>query len=342
MTAPVHVLSTRMFSETWLDGLRAIDPRIVVRQETGEIGDDIPSDVWDWAHVVYTWGAFPDPVRHPNVQWVQLDTAGYDAALRSPLGSSDVRITTLNGVAPPNMAEHTLMMMLAIGHRLPDMLRKQQAREWPPFEYRWNRFTPSELHGKTVAVVGYGSIGEEIGRIAHAFGMKVIAVSPAPRADKLRHLIYQIPALIGLTGTEPDERYTPDRLLEALPLCDYVVLCLPHTPASHHLMNEAAFRAMKPSAALINVARGGVVDEDALILALQEGWLAAAALDVFEVEPLTTDSPLWAMENVILSPHVAGLTGRYFEVVFDLFSNNLRRYLAGEPLLNQVYPPRTG
>lgn len=334
----IHVLSTRSFSEAWLDRLRTVSPQLVIRQHPAETWDDVPPEYNEWVEVLYTWGVFPDPAQTPNLRWVQLDTAGYDAAFNSRLVQSRVAITTLMGVAPPNMAEHTLMMMMALGRRLLLMLKHQAQCDWPSFEYRWNNFTPSELFGATIGIVGYGSIGREIGRLAHAFNMRVIAITRPKPSDKPKPLLYQIPELVGLPGTEPDLTYSPDQLLEALPQCDYVVLVLPHTPESHHMINEAAFRAMKPSAVLVNVARGGVVDEAALIRALREKWIAGAALDVFEQEPLPADSPLWRLENVIISPHVAGLTSRYYDVVLDLFSANLRRYIAGEPLLNQVWP----
>jgi phosphoglycerate dehydrogenase-like enzyme len=135
---------------------------------------------------------------------------------------------------------------------------------------------------------------------------------------------------------EPDAVYLPSQLGEMLPQCDYVVLIVPHTDESHHMIGERALRAMKPSAVLINIARGGVVEEGALIRALQEKWIAGAALDVFEQEPLPPDSPLWGMPNVIISPHVAGLTPRYYDCVMDIFSENLRRFLTGRPLLNRA------
>jgi phosphoglycerate dehydrogenase-like enzyme len=143
-----------------------------------------------------------------------------------------------------------------------------------------------------------------------------------------------LPALTG--GDQPDRLYSPDQLTGILPECDYVVLTVPYTSATHHLIDRRALRVMKPTAVLINVARGSVVDEAALIHALREGWIAGAALDVFEQEPLADDSPLWAMDNVIISPHVAGFSPHYDDRATALFAENLRRYLAGEPLLNQV------
>lgn len=334
----VHILSTKFFDEAWLNRLRAVAPDVTVTQITTDDANDVSPQLWQNVEILYAWQALPDPAVAPKLRWIQLDTAGFDHVLKSPYAHSDVRVTNLAGVAPPNMAEHALMMMLAFAHRLPLMLRLQGAQTWESHQYRFERFTPSELLGATVGVVGYGAIGREIGRITHAFGMRVIAVAPSASSLLPKAGTYQIPQLIDLPGKEPDAFYTPDRLLEMLPLCDYVVLVVPHNAATHHLFDAAAFAAMKPGAVLVNIARGGVVNESALLDALQTGKLGGAALDVFEQEPLDAASPLWGMENVIISPHIAGLTSRYFEVVFDIFSTNLRRYLTGEPLINQVLP----
>jgi phosphoglycerate dehydrogenase-like enzyme len=145
---------------------------------------------------------------------------------------------------------------------------------------------------------------------------------------------------VGLPGTEPDELFTPDRLEEAVSQADYVVLVLPYTTATHHMINDRVLRAMRPHGVLVNIARGGVVDEAALIQALQEKWIAGAVLDVFAEEPLPPGSPLWKMDNVLLTPHIAGLTSHYYERIMDLFSQNIHRYLSGQPLLNEVQRTR--
>ena len=336
--APIHILLTKPFPESWIADLRAVAPYLEVTSCVTDCADDVPDELWRRTEVLYTWSAFPRPEQAPNLKWVQLDTSGADMALASPLAGSSIRITTIKGVAPSNMAEHAFMMMLALGHRLPLMLLLQRARNWPDLEFRWEHFTPFELRRATVAVVGYGTIGREVGRLAHSFGMRVIAVTSPRRRVYPEPLTYQIPDLIGLPGCEPDDIYTSDELDEVLSQCDFVVLLLPYTAATHHLLAEREFRLMKKSAYLINIARGGVVDEAALIEALQAKQIAGAALDVFAEEPLPPDSPLWDMENVIISPHVAGFTARYYESILDLFSQNIRRYLSNEPLLNQVQP----
>ncbi len=330
---PVHVLSTMSFPDEWLDRLRAISPRLVVTQHSAASCDEVPAHVLRRAEILYTGAVFPDPARAPRLRWVQLDTSGVDHVVGTRLWQSDVAVTTLNGVAPPTMAEYALMMMLAFAHHLPLMLAHQARAEWPSPAERWRRFMPRELRGATVGIVGFGGIGRELGRLAHALGMRVLALR---RGTPVKPPAYRLPDLTARDDSEPDGLYGPDGLTEMLPRCDYVVLVVPSTSATRRLLDETALRAMKPTAVLVNMARGEVVDEATLTRALREGWIAGAALDVFEEEPLPGDSPLWTMPNVIVSPHVAGFTPRYHERVMDLFGANLRRYLTGEPLLNQA------
>lgn len=327
----IHVLSTMSFPDELLERLRSVSPTLIVTQHDAAAADRVPSSAWEQVEVLYTLSALPPEGLAPRLRWVQLHSAGVNHLLDTWLWESDIAITTVSGIHAPAMAEYVLMMMLALAHRLPRMVFYQARAEWP--SGRWGKFVPHELRGATVGVVGYGSVGREVGRLAHAFGMRVLAVR---REARVGAPDYELPELASLPGAEPDRLYTSDQLAHMLPDCDYVVLTVPYTSATHHLMDEAALRAMRPGAVLINVARGAVVDEAALVRALSEGWIAGAALDVFEREPLPGDSPLWRMDNVILSPHVAGFTPYYDERATTLFAENLRRYLNGEPLLNQV------
>jgi phosphoglycerate dehydrogenase-like enzyme len=338
--APLHVLITREFSTDWVDQLRhSLPSGVEIIQQTANLPEEIPPELWAWVDVLYSGACYPDPAIAPRLGWVQLDTAGVNHILDTPLWHSLVRLTTLNGVAPPNMGEFAIMMMLTFGHHLTRLFRGQQAKEWPTFQQRWDWYTPRELRGLTVCVIGYGNIGREIGRLAHSFGMRVLAVDPA-RPDQPKPLTYEIPELAGLPGTDPDEHFRPEELLAAVRQASYVVLVVPYTKATHHMVNEAVLRAMRPEAVVINLARGGVIDEAVLIRALQEKWIAGAALDVFAEEPLPPDSPLWTMENVVITPHVAGFTSHYYERILDLFSQNLHRYINGQPLLNEVQRQR--
>ena len=184
-----------------------------------------------------------------------------------------------------------------------------------------------------MGIVGYGSIGREVGRLGKAFGMRVLALRRSAGQAKEG---YASEHTGDRAGAIPEQFYTPDQLHQMLSRCDYVVVALPLTHETKHLVGEAELRAMKASAYLVNIARGAIVDEQALVRALREGWIAGAGLDVFEREPLPDDSPLWAMDNVLISPHVAGFTPRYDERATALFVENLGRYLSGEPLLNLV------
>lgn len=329
---PIHVLSTMNFPASWLDRLGAISPRLIVSQHTATSCDAVPATLWEQAEVLYSGSVFPEPARAPRLRWVQLDTSGVDHVLRAPLWQSDVAITTLNGVAPTNMAEFALLMMLSFAHRMRHLYDHQQRCDWPAHAERWERFMPLELRGTTLGIVGYGSIGQEVGRLARAFGMRVFGT----RRGGDRQPTYQLPGIAARGDSDPDQLYPPARLHDMLAECDYVVVIVPYTPATHHMIDETALRLMKPNAFLVNIARGGVIDETALVRALREGWIAGAALDVFEHEPLPRTSPLWQMENVIISPHVAGFTPHYYERVFDLFAANLQRYMSGERLLNLV------
>jgi len=336
----LHVLITREFSAAWIEQLRnRLPPEVQITQQTADSPDQVPPGLWATTDVLYSGACYPDPAIAPRLGWVQLDTAGVNHILDTPLWRSQVHLTTLNGVAPPNMAEFAMLSMLAFGHHLPRLFRGQLAGEWPMFQQRWDWYTPREIRGSTVCVVGYGNIGREIGRLGHAFGMRILAVDQLRRGDA-SPLTYQIPELVGLPGTEPDELFTPDRLEEAVSQADYVVLVLPYTNATHHMINDRVLRAMRHHGVLVNIARGGVVDEAALIQALQEKWIAGAVLDVFAEEPLPPSSPLWKMDNVLLTPHIAGFTSHYYERIMDLFSQNIHRYLSGQPLLNEVQRAR--
>jgi phosphoglycerate dehydrogenase-like enzyme len=211
-------------------------------------------------------------------------------------------------------------------------LTYQKRGIWPGG--RWNKFVPQELHGATIGIIGYGSIGRQVARLAHAFGMRVLATKRDPR-----HIVdtgYQLDDTGDPIGELPDRVYPAAATLSMLPECDYVVVCAPLTPETHHLIDEEALKAMRSTAYLVNISRGKIVDESALVEALEKNEIAGAGLDVFEVEPLSANSPLWKLDNVILSPHIAGFTPDYDRRAIDVFTRNLRRYLEGRPLLNLV------
>ncbi len=255
----------------------------------------------------------------PRLKWIQLTSAGADRLLNSGFVEQGITVTTVSGLHATPIGEFVIGAMLMWAKGAPRTMRAQLRHEWA-------RFAPTEFYGKTVGVVGLGNIGDEVARLAKAFGCRVLGTrrsatgrGPAPNVDLV------LPA---------------GDLHELLRESDYVAICVPLTPETGGLIGEAELRAMKPSAFLVNIARGPVIVEEALVRALREGWIAGAALDVFEREPLPPESPLWDLENAIVTPHVSGGTEIYNQRATEIFCDNLRRYLDGTAMRNVVDPAR--
>ncbi len=255
-----------------------------------------------------------------RLRWVHMSAAGVGSVLFPELVESDVVLTNGRGLHAVSMAEHALGLMLSIARKLHLARDLQQRRQWGQLDLWTGEPSFSQLAGGTLALVGLGAVGSAVAERAAALGMHVIAVRPHPAAD---------PAPV-------HEQWGLDRLHEALARADWVVLAAPHTSATRGLIGAEALARMKPSAVLVNLGRGALVDEPALVEALRAGRLAGAGLDVTRKEPLEPDSPLWAMPNVVITPHVSGLGPRYWERAVEQFAANLERYLAGRPLFNVV------
>jgi len=255
--------------------------------------------------------------RAPRLRWLQQWSAGTDWLLRAPeAAAAPFVLTNASGVHAQPIAEHILALLLALSRGLPRAMRAQAAARWerPPAG------SLRELADQTMLLIGVGAIGARTARFAEALGMRVLGVRRDP-SRPAEHVA---------------EMHGPADLDALLPVADVLVLTVPLTRETRHLIDERRLRAMKASALLINVGRGATVDEQALVRALREGWIAGAGLDVFESEPLPEASPLWAMENVIITAHYAGHTPRYDERATEIFMDNLERYLAGRPLRNVV------
>ena len=334
MTDPicVFVLTQSPVPDPLLQNLRAVSPRLAIEHRTAKTIEEL-GDVWADVEVLYTTGLLPPPKQAPRLRWVQGHFAGVDHVIGHPL-IARVILTTTSGIHTVNMGEYVVMMMMAFTHRLPRLLEYQARAEWP--NDRWNLFVPRELRDLTVGLVGYGSLGREVARLARTFGMRVLAAkrNPANRADDG----WRLPGVGDAGGVQVDRVYAHTDLRTMLPECDFVVLVTPLTPETRGLIGAEELRLMKREAVLINVSRGDVVDEAALIEALQSHTIGGAALDVFHQEPLPPDSPLWRMPNAILSPHISGFTPHYDQRAMELFAENLRRYVNGERLLNVVNP----
>lgn len=330
------VLVTMPFDADSIEKLRAVSPELEIDQYV--VDDDHPLRRYgrhDEVAVLYAGSReAPDPADIPAVEWIQLHSAGVDHWLGAPILEHEVAITTASGIHQTPIAEYVLAQILAFRYRIPRMLRYQAQHHWP--DSRWDAFAVRELRGDTLGIVGYGSIGQEVARLGTALGMRIVATRRHPEANA-RPAQWQAAPAWDDTCVE----VLPSTALhDLLGRSEFVVLALPLTDETRHIIDAGALRAMQPTAYLINIARGGVVDEAALAAALREGVIAGAGLDVFETEPLPADSPLWGLDNVIISPHVSGFTPRYDERATDLFAENLRRYVAGEPLLNRFNPQR--
>lgn len=255
-----------------------------------------------------------------NLVWLQAHSAGVDrwAAMPALRDSKTITLTNMRGVHGPAIADHVFAMLLALTRDLPVHLAARSTGAW--LRDGSGELEPFALDGKTLLVVGLGGIGTEIARRGHGFGMRVIATR---------------------RGDEPGPGYVehvgkPTDLLALLPEADVVALAVPLTPETEHMMDARAFAAMKPGSFLVNIARGRVVDQEALVEALRSKRLAGACLDVTEPEPLPVDHPLWRFPNVVITPHVASNAEITDERRWALFRENLRRFDAGEPLLNVV------
>ena len=251
----------------------------------------------------------------PRLRWIQATSAGVGAfAKRVGLTDSPVIVTTASGVHARPLAEFVLMALLMFGKEALRLAADQRA-------HHWERYAGHEIAGMVVGIVGVGRIGREIARTLRALDATVVGT--------VRSIQGRVPGDLHL-----DRLLATEDVDEMLPALDALVLCCPHTPETHNLLNAARLAALKPTAILINVSRGEVVDEQALIAALQQGRLRGAALDVFAHEPLPPDSPLWDLPNVLISPHSASTAVGENEKIVDLFRDNLQRYLADQPLRN--------
>ena len=286
--------------------------------------DDIAREIGD-ANVLVTsnrvcgpaYGAALRQHAGRSLGWIHFSSAGIDGGLR--MGLPDwVTVTNSTGVKAAMVSEHALALLLALVRRLPDMQADQRLHRW---DRERTNASIGTLEGTVVCVIGLGSIGREVVRKAGAFDARVIAVSRAGTADN---------------GVE--QVFPRERIGEALASADAVVICTSSDETSFHMINEAALAAMKPTAFLVNVARGDIVDGAALVAALAAARLAGAALDVAEVEPITPDSPLWDAPNVIISPHIAGGGSTGYPQQKALFGKNLALFSAGRPLVNVCRP----
>jgi phosphoglycerate dehydrogenase-like enzyme len=336
--ATLNVLVDYRLDEPYLRQLEAVDPRVRVLttfptvSNAGEVltlenrtrlSDAEIERLLPEAEVLFSFGFPIEWVdKLANLKWVQLASAGSDAMQRMGLLEMrpDLLLTTASGVHEIPISEHIVAMILFFSRRFNIAVRNQPA-------HTWSRFQADEAYGKTALLIGYGPIARRTAAICKALNMRVLVVRGS--------ISEQAPG-DGLADT-----FYPNSVLNrVLAESDYVIVAAPLTNSTRSMLGAAQFEAMKPSAVLINISRGAIVDEEALIAALREGRLAGAGLDVFAQEPLPESSPLWDMPNVLITPHTSGSNPHYNERATAIFADNLARYVNGQPLRNRVLRER--
>jgi phosphoglycerate dehydrogenase-like enzyme len=273
------------------------------------------------AEIAITWSVRPEQFKSAKkLRWIHSPAAGVHQLIIPELVNSDIILTNAREVHGPVVAEHVIALVFALAKKIPDAVRLQQKHEWGQ-QRMWDELPRvREVADATIGLIGLGSIGRAVAKSAKALGMRVNAVREHPEKGSER----------------ADAVFGPEQIDEVFRHADYIVLAAPVTAATKAIANAARVALMKPGACLINVGRGPLVDEPALAAALREKKIGGAALDVFPKEPLPADSPLWDVPNLLITPHTAALTDKLWERHYALFSENLRRYLNGQPLLAVV------
>ena len=330
----IEIFSTITLSEDQLKRIQSIDGRIKVDINKYKEMNKISDDTWHKTEILLTQGPnLPAVEKVPNLRWIQSSWAGVEKLLDDPLlHKENLLVTSSSGANVSQMGEYVIMTLLMLGHKMPMMTQAQRDKRW--VEDKFNVLQPKELRGSTVGIIGYGSIGREVSRQLYAYGATVLATKrdvfhpedsgyiPEGLGDPHGNYFHRLYPLEGLRG-----------MLEE---CDFVVLTLPQTKSTECLFVKEMFEQMKPGSYFVNVSRGQLVDEGALIDALNSGQLAGAALDVFSQEPLEPESPLWSQPNLIITPHISAYSPNMLNQVIDLFIENLKRYLNRQPLYNLV------
>lgn len=297
-----------------IEKIKAVDPAIQLVVLTSRQVNEINRELEDAEVLAGTLWSTPEIHNLKGLKWIHSFSAGVEHVLTPEVKNSDVLVGNCSGIHATPIAEHILGFLLMFTRRFYDTFLNQQQKVWE----RNDKLT--ELKGKTVLIVGLGHIGTETARLANCIGARVMGVDYAGK---------QKPEFI-------EAFYTTEQLKTALPQADFVVLALPYTKETHHLLDLSKFRIMKSSAVLVNIGRGAVVHEQELIQALDQNIIAGAALDVTEEEPLPQESPLWKMKNVVITPHHSGISEKYMDRAVDVFCENLKAYIKGERLPNLV------
>lgn len=274
------------------------------------------TDTIENAEVILGWMSEDQIRKAKNLKWLQLPSAGVDGHTNKSLYCNhDIRLTSASGVFSVAMAEHVLGLMISFNRNLHFYARFQAEKRWNSMKAGRN------IAGSTVGIIGFGDIGSEVAKRVHALGAVVVAVKRSPCVTPT----YVDEMLFGEEGI--------DNLIKK---CDYIILTLPNTNNTNGIISEKRLKSMKPGCFIVNVGRGSAIDQQALIKALHEGWIAGAGLDVTTPEPLPSDNPLWGMSNVLITPHASGYSAYNIEKILNIFKENLKRYVEAKPLINLI------
>lgn len=277
---------------------------------------NVETDAMENAEIILGWMSEEQIKKAKNLKWLQLPSAGADRHTNKSLYcNNDIRLTSSSGVFSVAMAEHILGLMISFNRHLHFYARFQAEKRWNPMKAGRN------IAGSTVGIIGLGDIGSEVAKRVHALGAVVVAVKRSPC----------------VTPTYVDEMFFGEEGIDNLiKKCDYIILALPNTNNTNGVISEERLKNMKPGCFIVNVGRGSAIDQQALIKALHEGWIAGAGLDVTTPEPLPSDNPLWGMPNVLITPHASGYSAYNMEKILSVFKENLKRYVEAKPLINLI------
>lgn len=308
----VHIVAHN--AEEYRDALAAKFPNLDYHLARSR--DDFAPGIYDAEVIIFfgTQGSSELYQRCKNLKWIQALGTGVDGITNIPALADDVIVTNMRGIHGPQCAEMALMLMMTLGRHVPAAVRNQM-------EHRWARRPGGLLEGKSVGVLGIGVIGEALAVRCQPFGLKVVGITDHPR---------ELPGF--------DRQVPRNQLINVVPELDYLVVLVPYDNTTEHMINADVLAAMKPSAYLVNIARGEIIDDAALIAALDSDSIAGAALDVFHKEPLPPEDPLWDTKNLLITPHYAGMVEEYGSQALPVIEQNMAAFLAGDldGMINRV------
>ena len=281
--------------------------------------------------VIYTKTASFNPSDAPRLRWVQISSVSADKIMNQPIAKTQIPVAAVQGVYTMAVAECAIGALISMMRNFPEAFRSQVAKKWPK---DISTLCGTNCYGKTIGLVGYGSIGRHIARIVHAMGMHILALKLNPSIHEDQR--FMLAGTGDPDGILPSAWYGPDDLLWMLAQCDVCVITLPITKSTHHFIDARALAALPDHARLVQIGRGGVLDEAALVDALQHNGIGGAALDVFETEPLPPSNPLWDCPNLIILPHIGSYTHDQSDLAAKVLFENLKRDLSGQELVNIV------